>query len=186
MKGSKLEKLIKFTDFLIQEISQDWILSGRSDKMDKEAVMLQARAIAEELIKDYPNLTLSYLHLLPKIIRKNGYKIDWKSIAYALNSPEYQLDVKDMIDRDRKNIPLIESSVKIPSLLEKSVRGYVIKQEMGTPNDYQGTEHFDRVLEYRQYWEDNHKAIEGKILDLYGKLQSAGWQESQIFEGKGM
>lgn len=181
-----MEKLIKFTDFLIQEISQDWILSGRSDKMDKEAVMLQARAIAEELIKDYPSLTLSYLHLLPKIIRKNGYKIDWKSIAFALNSPEYQLDVKDMIDRDRKNRPQIESGVKIPSVLEKSVSAFVIREEMGTPNDYQGNEYFDRVLKYRQYWEDNQKAIEAKILDLYTSLQSAGWKETQIFDGKGM
>ena len=181
-----MDKLIKFSEFLMAEIIKDYHLAGRVDNMNKNAIMDQAKTIAEELIKDYPSLTLSYLHLLPKIIRKNGYKIDWKSIAFALNSPEYQLDVKDMIERDRKNRPQIESGVKIPSVLEKSVSAFVIREEMGTPNDYQGNEYFDRVLKYRQYWEDNQKAIEAKILDLYNSLQSAGWKETQIFDGKGM
>ena len=182
----KLEKLIKFTDFLIQEITQDWILAGRSDRIDKDAIMIQARAISEELIKDYPSLSLSYLHLLPKIIRKRGDRIDWKSIASALDSPEYQFDVKDVIDQERKNRPQIGFSESIPSALWKSVQRVVITDSMGTPNDYEGDVYFDRVLEYRQFWTDNRNAILAKVEDLYSSLQQAGWKEDHEYTGREM
>jgi len=179
-----LEKLIKFTEFFIAEITQDWVMAGKGDRADPQAIMVQARAISEELIRDFPNVTLANLKLITRLIRKHGYEINWKSIAKVMESLEYQQHLKDQIEELKRKTLKIENNEKYPTLLEKSVLLYFMKDKLGSPNDYQGETFLDRKEAFEQAYRDNIEAIRAMAWDMVQKLKQAGWQDNHQYTGQ--
>jgi len=179
-----LEKLIKFVEFLVIEIIKDYELAGKFEKADIANIEKQARVIAEELIRDYPNLAISNLELLPKLIRKQGYEINWKSISKALSSLEYQQVLKDQIEQHKRSTLKIENNERYPTLLEKSVLLYFMKDKLGSPNDYNGETFLDRKEAFEQFYRDNIEAIRAMAKDMVNKLKQAGWQDNHQYTGQ--
>ena len=172
-----MEKFIKFGDFITQELVKDYELAGHRDRIEFEKVHEQARIIAKELCDDYPNLTLSYLHLLPKIIRKRGERINWQSIVKALNSPEYQDDLKNLIEQEKASRPRIENKEEYYTVLEQSVFSWMVEREIPFKNFKCSVEEYHKI-----FW-SNMDGIRNLSLDYVEKLKANGWKDHQQFRG---
>ena len=172
-----MEKFIKFGDFITKELVKDYELAGHRDRIEFDKVHEQARVIAKELCDNYPNLTLSYLHLLPKIIRKRGERINWQSIVKALNSPEYQDDLKNLIEQEKASRPRIENKEEYYTVLEQSVLSWMVEQEIPFKNFKCSVEEYHKI-----FW-SNMDRIRNLSLDYVEKLKANGWQDHQQFKG---
>lgn len=173
----QFDKENKFCELIESEIKKDFDLSGLQNKYDKKTVFDQAFTIARELCADYPNLTLSYLELLPKIIRKRGERINWQSIVKALNSPEYQDDLKNLIEQEKASRPRIENKEEYYTVLEQSVLSWMVEQEIPFKNFKCSVEEYHKI-----FW-SNMDRIRNLSLDYVEKLKANGWQDHQQFRG---
>lgn len=178
-----MQKLVKFVDFWSKELVKDYELSGHFDKLDGIKIEKQARAISEELIGDFPNLSLSNLQIVPRLIRKNGYDINWKSIARVLGSLEFQQELKDQIERAKKLVPKIENKETYLSPLARSVLSNMIRDCIKTPKSYRGSWDEQRA-QYNQKYEDNIQAIQAQANEFYNQLLANGWNDNDIYSGE--
>jgi hypothetical protein len=172
-----MEKFIKFGEFITKELIKDQELAGHQDRIEFEKIHDQARVIAEELCEDYPNLTLSYLQLLPKIIRKRGERVNWQSIVKALNSPEYQDDLKRLIEQEKAQRPKLENKEEYYTVLEQSVLSWFVDKELSFKDMRCSVE------EYHKIFYSNIERVRNIALDYVHQLKLNGWQDHQQFRG---
>jgi hypothetical protein len=173
----QLDKESKFCQLIEEEIKKDFDLAGIQNKYDKKTAFDQAFTIARELCSDYPNLTLSYLQLLPKIIRKRGERVNWQSIVKALNSHEYQDDLKKLIEQEKALRPKLENKEEYYTVLEQSVLSWFVDKELSFKDMRCSVE------EYHKIFYSNIERVRNLALDYVHQLKLNGWQDHQQFRG---
>lgn len=179
-----MDKTIKFAEYIFDEICRDYRLARQTERLDIDLVKDQAYTTAQELIKDLPSLTLDYLQILPKIVRKTGERVSFYTLVKAYKTNDAQIEIKALKDQQSEAHKKISNNQGLMTNLEKTLRARIIQDKLGSPKDYKGQDFAEKKNNYRSQFDLDMPEL-SKIMDqMYSQLISQGYTGEETYQGE--